>query len=442
MGSYAHLYLAGYSVYTTKNSVDPAVMTIFREGDRRVYERKRSERSPLVWDAVAGDDKSEIAYEYAATVAHVKERLDVLGYTLGAAGRAFAQGIEDELAVLHHDETLFPAFSEGLRQLRTCERSLLRNLQFQDWCGAYARIREQQLPARAITVYDQPSEESFLLRYALDKLCHETCFPFGDVRLFIRAFLDGCPGDAWVTQDITDVVEAGCYAPDEAVWDTAMDELLGDYPTNAKIIVLTEGSSDRELLARSLALLYPHLAAYYTFMDFGESNAAGGAAALVATIKAFAGSGIANRVVALFDNDTAARTAIRGLAKTRLPGNIAVLQYPDLESAKAYPTTGPTGATDLDVNGLAGSLELYFGDDVLSAMSGGRPPVQWRGVDPGVGCYQGEILRKNELQGAFREKLARCEADPRLIAAGDWAPMRQLLARLFDAFHAAQDPLP
>ena len=42
MGSYAEVYLARYPVYTTKSAVSPLVMTIFREDDKRVYERKLS----------------------------------------------------------------------------------------------------------------------------------------------------------------------------------------------------------------------------------------------------------------------------------------------------------------------------------------------------------------------------------------------------------------
>lgn len=440
MGSYAHLYIAGYPVYTTKSHVDPKVMTLFRENDKHVYERNISERSPLVWGKIDEEGK-ELAYEYTATVAQVKHRLNVLGYSRAVTERAFIQGIQNALDEQSRNDELFPVDIEEWQLLRSRERELLQNLRFQDWFEAYALIQQQQLAPRVITLYDPPSKDSFVIRYVLNELHHETLFSFGYERLFIRAFLEGCPGDSLVVQDVTDLVEAGYYDPEESVWETAMDELLGDYPTNASIVVLTEGSSDGEFLSRSLALLYPHLAEYYTFMDFGRGNAPGGAAALVATIKAFAGAGIANRTIALFDNDTAAQSAIRGLAKTPLPNNIAVLRYPELEIARGFPTIGPAGKVNLDVNGLAGSLELYLGEDVLDAMPGGPPLVQWRGFDQSVGRYQGEILYKGELQDAFRRKLERCEADSRQITAGDWAPIRLLLSHLFEAFHKNHDLL-
>jgi hypothetical protein len=64
-------------------------------------------------------------------------------------------------------------------------------------------------------------------------------------------------------------------------------------------------------------------------MDFGQ-RPVGGAGPLVNMVRAFAASGIANRVVALFDYDTAAADALRNLDLQSLPTNIHVRQYPEL----------------------------------------------------------------------------------------------------------------
>jgi hypothetical protein len=34
--------------------------------------------------------------------------------------------------------------------------------------------------------------------------------------------------------------------------------------------------------------------------------------------------------------------------------NVRVVQYPSIELAKNYPTIGPSGVSNVDVNGLAG----------------------------------------------------------------------------------------
>src|SRR5690606_5828854 len=125
-----------------------------------------------------------------------------------------------------------------------------------------------------------------------------------------------------------DVIYAGYYEVDQEVAAEARASLLADFPVNAGIVVLTEGVSDARALGASLRLLYPHLAEYFSFMDFEGTRVAGGAGPLVALVKAFAGAGIANRIIAILDNDTAAAVALRGLAAIKLPDNIRVIQYP------------------------------------------------------------------------------------------------------------------
>jgi len=57
-------------------------------------------------------------------------------------------------------------------------------------------------------------------------------------------------------------------------------------------------------------------------------------------------------VIALFDNDTAAHAAVRGLKGTKLPGTIRVVFLPELELARHYPTLGPQGLMSSDVNAV------------------------------------------------------------------------------------------
>ena len=120
--------------------------------------------------------------------------------------------------------------------------------------------------------------------------------------------------------------------------------------------MLTEGSTDATILKDALAILYPHLSEYYAFLEFESSRSPGGAGQLVSLVKAFSATGITNRVIALFDNDTAAHEARRVLANVAIPQNIVVLSFPKLESLMSYPTIGPGGLTLLDVNGLAASI--------------------------------------------------------------------------------------
>lgn len=161
--------------------------------------------------------------------------------------------------------------------------------------------------------------------------------------------------------DLTDLVLGGDFSTDEDLVAYSMALTANEYASSGKVIVLTEGRSDARILSESLALLYPHLADYFSFMDFEGVRIGGGAGSLVNIVKAFAGAGIVNRTVALFDNDTAARAALAGLRSIRLPSNIVVKHLPRLVELESYPTIGPTGSALMNVNDVAGELELYLG---------------------------------------------------------------------------------
>jgi hypothetical protein len=170
-------------------------------------------------------------------------------------------------------------------------------------------------------------------------------------------------------------------------------------------------------------------------MDFEGVRPPGGAGPLAATIKAFIGAGIVNRCIAFFDNDTAGQSAIHGLRSIDLPANIRIFRYPDIDLAENYPTLGPQGTSVMNVNGLAGGLELYFGRDVLEREDGTLTPIQWRGYDETLGKYQGEIINKKGIHNKFHDKMKLCKEDREQLQYSDWTGIRAILDRLRTAFN-------
>ena len=69
----------------------------------------------------------------------------------------------------------------------------------------------------------------------------------------------------------------------------------------------------------------------------------------------------------------------------------------------------------MDVNGLAGSLEIYLGKDVLESKEGYFIPVQWTAYSRRIKAYQGEVIDKQNIHERFRRKLQACESNPDLI---------------------------
>lgn len=428
MGTYTEFSVAGYPLINSKSAAVPEAMTVFRESDKRVFTRRLGDRSPLVWgDAYAKEaNEVETATVYVCSTEAVIARLEVMGFTLNRARRDFESGRQAELAT----------YQEWAKdELWLADKvKLIESITFDAYLGALRQVLAEGLRPKPFDDHEKPGL-SAVVRYLLDDN-DDYLFGFfaSDIRCLIRAACEAAPRASEVTQDITDLVDGGYYAPEEPVCQHSIDSLIIGHLQNSNRIVLTEGSTDTQVLKASLRLLYPHLSDYYSFLDFDTARVPGGAGQLASLVKGFAAAGIGNRIIAIFDNDSAARDARRSLSQLRLPPNIAVLSYPDIDLLRSYPTLGPSGNVNLDVNGLAASIELYLGADVLRRPDSSLAPVQWKGFIEPVASYQGEVLGKTDLQAAFLRKLAIAECDPAEQARQDWSGIDAILQVIFGAF--------
>ena len=172
--------------------------------------------------------------------------------------------------------------------------------------------------------------------------------------------------DEEVVLDVTELVSGGYYSHLDPMSKYAFDDLPAYERERCHIIILTEGSTDKFYLETAFNLFHQELREYVSFLDFNGWN--------VQWWCPFLGEhgsphsrrrGIKDRIVAVFDNDTAGFASHARLATLKLPNNIRAIRYPDIDLAKSYPTLGPSGAAIMDVNGSAASIELYLGENVV-----------------------------------------------------------------------------
>lgn len=428
MGSCCQLYISEYPIYSSQSYVSPAIMTMFRESDKNIFRRRFRERNQIEWGHVAPeDDDFEEAVEYRAAAKFVRQRLDVIGFNIDRVKREFYEikSSESEKFKDWSKDDKYNLWADTIQILDTST--------FEDYLIAFTKIMSSNVhPLHYLE--KNPNSSSLIKCILKEKVEFYWGFPCNDFRCFLRALLEVSPGEADVVQDITDLVHAGYYEPTDDVCHIALEDLIGDYAISSKIIVLTEGSTDTEILKKTLKLLYPYLYDYYTFMDF-DFKPPGGVGSLVNAVKSFAGAGIENRVIALFDNDTAAYSAVEGLKDIEIPNNIVITHYPDIALAESYPALGPNGQTIQNINRLACGIELYLGSDTLKK-NGELIPIQWKGYDEKIKRYQGELLHKIEVQNRFREKLTRCLQNINEIENGHWEELRQIFLHIFGLFSA------
>jgi hypothetical protein len=430
MGSYAECWLGTFYVGSTKGDIDPELMLLFSSADKATV-RGTARKLPFQmrrWMHFVDRKEEVVVIFYRAPLSVVRDRLELRGYTLDVARTALAMSLAAEAA-------RYRGLAAGANgELFEPIARVLETADVDGWLEALSSIRKRRLKQRSSGANTR-AHNGTLIGYMLDHDWYGYQGP--DLSVGLRLALEVCPDAEELIYDVTDLVLSEYHKPTDDLVEYALALRSNDYSTGWRTIVLTEGRSDSRIIEDSLRLLHPHLADRFTFMDFEGARLGGGAGNLANIVKAFAGAGIANRVIALFDNDTAAEASLQTLRSVNLPRNIRVLRLPEVSALCNYPTIGPSGTVAMDVNGIAGSIELYLGADILADEDEGMIPVQWTGYQTSLRKYQGEVMFKDRIQDRFARRLEACRQNPELVAETDWSGIRAILDLLLSAFRSA-----
>lgn len=433
MGSYAQCWLDDLHVGSSKNDIDTGLITLFRASDKVITSELPNPAPEFLQhyqEALAEDPECRVIY-YETPAKLIKDRLAVLGYDLETAKAAFKIWIEHERRQNANMVEKWQFSHSDSRELMLGnyenDERVLAALTPELWITTLKEIKASRLQPDRYGRYEGPHQDA-VVGFMLSNDWYG--FPGYDIFVPLRLALEAHSDGQSLIYDVTDLVWGGYFDADEDLVAYGLDEAAGDYRAKSKIIVLTEGKTDAWVLSEAMTLLYPHLRDYYSFLDFENSGFGGGVGNLANIVKAFSGAGIVNNVIALFDNDTAAATACRNLETSGLSDSIAIYRLPYIEFLASYPTLGPSGLSFLDVNGMAASIELYLGPDVLRSGDTKYVPVQWTGYDKSERQYQGEVLDKAKLHARFREKIK----EPGDLDSPNWQALRAIFELIFSAF--------
>ena len=352
MGTYCGLTFNDYDIFEIKNSYQSEIINlIFDESD-------------FIAGQTNGDDY--ISKKFISKAGICKKKLEIYGNNLQKTKNDFEVSLknykieyevtfenEQDITFENYQKIIANSINKGTKDYNDCDNPFSLNFEEFVKSNDFA-IPNQKLECLLWSIFDSLNE------------------------------------DIEIVYDLTSIIESG--------WITINPEKEIDIQ---KIIVLTEGKTDTEFIKKGINLFYPYLNSRYHFMDFENSNYESNASRLVQTVKAFVGSGIKSKIIALFDNDTAGIKEINNLKKTKLPENIKIFKYPYNNLATNYPTQGPTGLIKMDVNNLGCSIEMYLGEKSLSSGTE-LLPVQWKGYDDKLEQYQGEVRDKKVIQKNFR----------------------------------------
>lgn len=369
MGSFANLEIGGRSIFESKNSFFYDIIEIlFAEQDMQ--------------REIDNEDGYYSFYGFEQKVKNCIDRLGVIGVNERKAERDFIKAKAELL-------------QDG--------RNKHFNISYGEYKDAIYQI--------ATTDYDGDGSMGLNL---LDDLSNDLLLEGMELASNLFTILSVFKPEEKIVYDLTDVVNGG--------WVTEAD-ILSSMPE--KILVLTEGKTDTEFIKYALDIRYPHLKDHYQFLDFEQYNPEANASYLAKFVTSLAAANFKHPIIAIFDNDTTGISEMGRLKKIRLGERMRILKYPDLQIAKKYPALGPAGVQEMDINGLACSIELYFGEEILMR-KGKYIPITWKAYNDREMKYQGEIQDKSELQNLFRERAKNRDS------CGD---MEIILKSIFEAYH-------
>ena len=423
MGQIVSISIKNYDFLSYKNTFGDLLM-IYSEDD--LYVSKYIE-----------DGEEYTRYCFKTTVERAKRCLDCIGCTVDHAKADFEinkEAMIDFAEYMGDEYCFYPNDSISIETLR-------EEFTFEAWAEAakrYARLASEDRYDSGIQNYEKIEEESKKTTLSCAEKIVLNAFPFCEDKFFglsygeinpwniFRVLLDGFDPDEEVILDYTYLFSSG--------W-------CDEFPKEeefcvSKTIILTEGKYDATVISKSMKLLYPYMCKFYAFINFDDYKVQGSTNFLTHYLKAFIAAGVENRVIALYDNDSAGQAEILELQKINRPDNFRWLKLPEIDIAKDYPTIGPSGNENMDINGKACSIELFLGTDVLKENpdeSDAFIPIQWKGYIEKTGTYQGEILRKALVQKRFDDKIEDAISQGN-VEWDKWREMDVLLKTIFGAF--------
>lgn len=320
---------------------------------------------------------------YYRPLSKVKERLNLIGYTVEGCKDLF-ENQKSSIPNYYPDEHLVPfeIFSKIISSVDVKKVSLPDEPDYCDF-GEYVTKNILQDPE---FTKQFPNFDKF---ETSDGEFYENIDPYITLRLLAENPDNLSEDVIWY---FADVVEGGWISEEE------LYEGLDD---SDRYLIVTEGSSDTKILKKSLHLLLKDLADFFDFIDMSENYPFTGAGNLFRFCQGLSRIQIQNRILVLFDNDTAGIEAYRKTIKLDLPKNMKVVLLPDIDEYISFNTIGPSGVNKENINERAISIELFLD---LNYSFKVEPKIRWTSFNEKQNQYQGELINKDHYTKKFLNK--------------------------------------
>ena len=181
------------------------------------------------------------------------------------------------------------------------------------------------------------------------------------------------------------------------------DEFLEDNDIRSigrleKFLIITEGSSDTEIIKRSMNTLKPHCSMFFDYINMKKDYPFTGTGSLLNFIKGLIKINVFNKIMILLDNDTEGVNLYKRMQNFSLPDNIIIKTLPELDDMNDIKTVGTSGEERQNVNRKACSIECFLD---LNYKTKNEPVIRWTNYNEALKQYQGSLIGKESYVKKF-----------------------------------------
>lgn len=198
-----------------------------------------------------------------------------------------------------------------------------------------------------------------------------------------------------------------------------IDDIAPQLSNKEKILIVTEGSSDSDIIKKSIDTLYDDISDFFEFIDMKDNYPFTGTGSLNNFIKGLAKIHILNNIIVVLDNDTAGNSVYNTIKDLSLPNNFKVLTLPNHKEFEHFKCLGPQGESYENINGKAVSIECFLDHSFYNNVV----YIRWTSYDNKQNQYQGNIEPKDLLVKSFHEHYEK---------AYDFSKLRHLIDSILE----------
>jgi hypothetical protein len=326
------------------------------------------------------DDIVEMKDGLARRLGSIKNRLNLLGYSLGALPGKYQQHLDMV-------PDYYPEVPISFEQFRLILTSLDLEKIFLD--PDFGDYDLGEFISRYI--FNEPELKKYLPSSVVVDKDLGTFFENLDPYITLRLLAENENNiERFVQWRYADVVDGGWV--DE-------DDVVTPLPDESKILIVTEGSTDSFIIKRAIESLYPDIADFFHFVDMKEHYPFTGTGNLFNFCQGLARIKIQNNVLVVFDNDAAGVEKYNKAILLNRPKNMIICKLPDHESFNSFESVGPNGLLQADINGSAVAIECFLDSSKINVL---QNRVRWTSYNRELGRYQGELEGKDDLVRIFK----------------------------------------